>query len=137
MKKSLRARFKPYAIDTGLRNRGAFTFSEESGWLAENIVLNHLRKRHEHIFHGSNAGEVDFLVKEGLRIARTIQVWQADPSETAIPARELAPFEPRLRSTDSGECLLITNDLERVEKAGKKEIRRVPLVLLLLGESFY
>jgi hypothetical protein len=78
-------------------------------------------------------GAVDFLVKEGLRIARTIQVWQADLSETVIPARELVPFEPRLRSADSGECLLITNDLERVERMGKKEICCVPLALFLLG----
>jgi hypothetical protein len=76
--------------------------------------------------------EVDFLVKEGLRVAQSIQVWQADPSETAITARELVPFESRLRSADSGECLLITNDLERVEKMGEKEIRCVPLVLFLL-----
>jgi len=110
----------------------AFTFSEDSGWLAENIVLNHLRRRHEHIFYGSNGGEVDFWVKEGLRIVQTIQVWQADPSETAIPARELAPFESRLRSADSGECLLITNDLERVERVGKKQIRCLPLALFLL-----
>jgi hypothetical protein len=54
-------------------------------------------------------------------------------SETAIPTRELASFESRLRSKDPGECLLITNDLERVEKVGKKEIRCVPLVLFLLG----
>jgi uncharacterized protein len=58
LKKSLRARFKPYAIDTGLRNRMAFTFSEDSGWLAENIVLNHLRRRHEQIYYGSNGGRL-------------------------------------------------------------------------------
>lgn len=133
LKKSLRARFKPYAIDTGLRNRVAFTFSEDSGWLAENIVLNHLRRRHEQIYYGSNGGEIDFLVKEGLRIVQSIQVWQADASETMIPARELAAFESRSRSANPGECLLITNDLERMEKVGKKEIRCVPLVLFLLG----
>lgn len=133
LKKSLRARFKPYSIDTGLRNRVAFTFSEDSGWLAENIVLNHLRKRHEQIYYGSNGGEIDFIVKEGMRIVQSIQIWQADESETTIPARELAAFESRSRSANPGECLLITNDLERMEKVGKKEIRCVPLVLFLLG----
>ncbi len=133
LKKSLRARFKPYAIDTGLRNRVAFTFSEDSGWLAENIVLNHLRRGHEQIYYGSNGGEIDFIVKEGMRIVQSIQVWQADASETAIPDRELAAFESRSRSANLGECLLITNELERMEKVGKKEIRCVPLVLFLLG----
>jgi hypothetical protein len=133
LKKSFRARFKPYAIDTGLRNRVAFTFSEDSGWLAENILLNHLRGRHEQIFYGSNGGEIDFLVKEGVRIVKAIQVWQADASETMIPARELAAFESRSRSANPEECFLITNDLERVEKVGKKEIRCLPLALFLLG----
>ena len=133
LKKSLRARFKPYAIDTGLRNRVAFTFSEDSGWLAENIVLNHLRRRHEQIYYGGNGGEIDFIVKEGMRVVQSIQVWQADAAETAIPARELAAFESLSRSANPGECILITNDLERMEKVGKKEIRCVPLVLFLLG----
>ncbi|MBI5583210.1 MAG: ATP-binding protein [Deltaproteobacteria bacterium] len=133
LKKSLRARFKPYAIDTGLRNRVAFTFSEDSGWLAENLVLHHLRQRHENIYYGSNGGEVDFLIKEGLRVARSIRVWHADPSETQIPARELAPFAVHSRVADSGESLLITNDLEQMEKVGKKEIRCLPLAVFLLG----
>ena len=38
LKSSMRAGFKPYAIDTGLRNRIAFAFSEEMGWLVENVV---------------------------------------------------------------------------------------------------
>jgi hypothetical protein len=67
-----------------------------------------------------------------MRITQSIQVWQADASEMKIPARELAAFETRLRSADRGECILITNDLERVEKVGKKEIRCVPLVSFLL-----
>jgi uncharacterized protein len=133
LKKSLRARFKPYAIDTGLRNRVAFTFSEDSGWLAENIVLNHLRRHHEQIYYGGNGGEIDFIVKEGMRIVQSIQVWQADAGVTVIPARELAAFESPSRSATPGECILITNDLERMEKIGKKEIRCVPLVLFLLG----
>jgi hypothetical protein len=132
LKKSLRARFKPYAIDTGLRNRVAFTFSEDSGWLAENLVLHHLRQRHENLFYGSNGVEVDFLVKEGMRVAQSIQVWYADPAETQIPARELTPFAVHPRVADSGESLLITNDLERVEKVGKREIRCVPLAVFLL-----
>jgi hypothetical protein len=68
-----------------------------------------------------------------MRIVQSIQVWQADASETPIPARELDAFEPRSRSANPGECLLITNDLERKEKVGKKEIPCVPLVLFLLG----
>jgi predicted AAA+ superfamily ATPase len=94
--------------------------------LAENIVLNHLRRGHEQIYYGGNGGEIDFIVKEGIRVVESIQVWQADAVETAIPVRKLAAFESLSRSANPGECILITNDLERMEKVGKKEIRCVP-----------
>jgi uncharacterized protein len=132
MKKSIRARFKPYAIDTGLRNRVAFSFSEDSGWLAENIVLNHLRSRHEDIYYESNGGEVDFVVKEGVKVTRSIQVWHADAAETVIPKREFAVFNAGGKAAAKRECLLITNDVARTERAGAARIQCVPLVLFLL-----
>jgi len=132
MKKSIRARFKPYAIDTGLRNRVAFSFSEDSGWLAENIVLNHLRSRHEEIYYESNGGEVDFVVREGTNITRSIQVWYADAAETETPEREFAAFKIKDRAAAKRECFLITNDVTRTVKAGGTQIQCVPLVLFLL-----
>jgi predicted AAA+ superfamily ATPase len=132
MKKSIRARFKPYAIDTGLRNRVAFSFSEDSGWLAENIVLNHLRSRHEEIYYESNGGEVDFVIKEGMKITRSIQVWHADAAETAIPEREFAAFKIKDRAAAKRERFLITNDVARTVRAGGTQIQCVPLVLFLL-----
>jgi hypothetical protein len=68
-----------------------------------------------------------------MRIVQTIQVWQADPSEVTIPPRELTAVDPLLRSTDPGECLLSTNDLEREEKLEGKGIRCESSVLFLLG----
>ncbi len=68
-----------------------------------------------------------------MRVVQSIQVWEVDASEMAIPARELIAFDSLSRSANLGECLLITNDLERMEKVGKKEIHCVPLVLFLLG----
>jgi len=135
MKKSIRARFKPYAIDAGLRNRVAFSFSEDSGWLAENIVLNHLRSRHEEIYYESVGGEVDFVVKEGMQIIRSIQVWHADAAETAIPEREIAGFKIKYRAAAKRECFLITNDVARTVRAGGTQIQCVPLVLFLLDLS--
>lgn len=132
MKKSIRARFKPYTIDTGLRNRVAFSFSEDSGWLAENIVLNHLRSRHEEIYYESNGGEVDFVVREGTKISRSIQVWYADAAETETPEREFAAFKIKDRAAAKRECFLITNDVTRTVRAGGTQIQCVPLVLFLL-----
>ena len=130
IKKNLRSRFKPYAVDTGLRNRVAFTFSEDSGWLAENMVHAHLKRRHEAIYYEANDRNVDFVVKEGLAVTRRIQVWYADPSSTVVPEREVAAFAAAGRT--EGENLLITNDIAQTIALGKTEVRCVPLALFLL-----
>jgi uncharacterized protein len=93
LKSTLRAGFKPYAVDTGLRNRASFSFSGDLGWLAENAVYAHLMRQHEEVyFLTDGGGETDFLVKEGTSIAQRIQVWYGDTSERTIPDRELAAF---------------------------------------------
>jgi predicted AAA+ superfamily ATPase len=132
LKKSIRVRFKPYVIDTGLRNRVAFSFSEDTGWLAENIVLNHLRSRHDEIYYESNGGEVDFVVKEGMKRSRSIKVWHADAAETAIPEREFAAFKTKDRAAAKRECFLITNDVTRPVRAGRAQVQCIPMVQFLL-----
>ncbi len=133
LKSVQRAGFKPYAIDTGLRNRVAFSFSAETGRLVENVVHNHLRRCHEEIYFAIDGGETDFIVKEGLKIVRRIQVWYEDAPQSEIPERELAAFE-KLQGDDA-ECLLLTNDLEKDTEIGPTKVRCLPVVkYLLLGK---
>lgn len=132
LKSSMRGGFKPYCIDTGLRNRVAFSFSEDLGWLAENVVYCHLKRSHEEVYFESNGCDTDFVVKEGMAITKRIQVWYGDAAETAVPDRELACFR-KLRAEDAqAECILITNDHEDVIVAGATRVRCVPLVKFLL-----
>jgi predicted AAA+ superfamily ATPase len=91
----MRAGFMPYAVDTGLRNRIAFAFSEDLGWLVENVVFCHLKRFHEEVYYHSNGSETDFLLKEGMRITRRIQVWYGDISETGLPDRSRPVSESR------------------------------------------
>ncbi len=135
-----RAGFKPYAIDTGLRNRVAFAFSPDTGWLAENILYNQLRSSHDEVFFAANGTETDFIVKTGSKIASRIQVWYEDPDRSEIPARELAAFANPPTDGALGElggppaeCLLLTNDIERQMQVGPSGVRCVPLVKYLLG----
>lgn len=132
VKRIVRARFKPYCIDTGIRNRVAFSFSGDQGWLAENVVLNQLRGIHEEIYYGANGAEVDFIVKEGVRVAKRIQVWYADAADSALPARETLAFEQAGRDRETVERLILTNDLEQTMKVAGREVRCVPLVMYLL-----
>ncbi len=132
LKSSMRAGFKPYAVDTGLRNRVAFSFSEDAGRLAENAVYCHLKRRHEEVYFHANGRENDFVVKEGMRVTQLIQVWYEDVTETAIPDRELACFSKPLDGHEGAENILVTNDYEDVIKAGTARIRCIPAVKFLL-----
>lgn len=132
LKSVQRAGFKPYAIDTGMRNRVAFSFSADAGRLVENVVHNHLRRFHEEIYYATDGGETDFVVKEGMTITRRIQVWFEDTPQTQIPPRELVPFSHL--DEEVAECLLLTNDLETEIEVGKLTVRCLPVVkYLLLG----
>lgn len=133
LKSVQRAGFKPYAIDTGLRNRVAFSFSADAGRLAENVVHNHLRRSHEGVYFAADRGETDFVIKEGMTITRRIQVWYEDVSRTVIPERELAPFGNL--EEGGAECLLLTNDLETEIEVGTIRVHCRPVVKYLLDFS--
>ncbi len=132
LKSVQRAGFKPYAIDTGLRNRVAFSFSAAAGRLVENVVHNQLRRCQEEVCFGAEGRETDFIVKEGVSITRRIQIWYEDALQAEIPERELTAFGDLQR--DAGQCLLLTNDLERDIEIGTTKVHCVPVVkYLLLG----
>ena len=102
------------------------------GWLAENVVLNHLKEHCEEFFYDSNGGELDFLMREGTRIIMRVQVWYADPVETTIPDRELKGFGQRGKTLEKAEKLILTNDLEQVQKVGGETACCLPLTLFRL-----
>jgi len=132
LKSVQRAGFKPYAIDTGIRNRVAFSFSTDAGRLVENVVHNHLRRSFEEIYYAADDGETDFVVKEGMAITRRIQVWYEDVHRSEVPKRELAVFDRA--EEDDAQCLLLTNDLETEIDLGAVRVRCLPVVkYLLLG----
>lgn len=133
LKSSMRAGFKPYAVDTGLRNRIAFAFSDDLGWLVENVVFCHLKRQHEEVYYHLNGSETDFVVKEGMRITRRIHVWYGDISEIGIPKRELACFQKPLEGHEGAEAILVTNDYEDVIDTGASRVQCIPAVKFLLG----
>ena len=130
LKSVQRAGFKPYAVDTGMRNRVAFSFSADTGRLVENVVHNHLRLFHEEIYYATDGGETDFIIKEGTTITQRIQVWYEDAQQTEIPQRELTPFSNL--DGNVAKCLLLTNDLETEIKIGKLTVQCLPVIKYLL-----
>ncbi|MFQ6129918.1 MAG: ATP-binding protein [Candidatus Hadarchaeaceae archaeon] len=128
---------KIYCADTGIVNRFAPKFSENLGKLAENVVYLELRRKFEppehEIFYWRNRqwGEVDFVVKEGLRVKHLVQVcW--DPTDEETKKREMRGLAKAMEEFKLKKGLVLTSDFEGEEKVEERRILYRPLWKWLL-----
>jgi predicted AAA+ superfamily ATPase len=127
---------KIYCTDNGLAVASGFRFSENRGALYENLVAIALKKEElsgrNSIFYwkSSNNEEVDFVVKEGLRVSRLIQVC-ADISNPQTMKREMRALIKASQELNCNDLLLINDRIDRVEtfkwQDAKRQIRLMPL----------
>lgn len=105
-----------YTIDNGLTGALSTKVSQDRGALLENLVYQELRRRGADAFVLVQPDyEVDFLVREGRRVACLIQVCAAleDP---ATVAREYRALRMAARATRCRELVLLTPTGEGPEK---------------------
>jgi len=124
---------KAYCIDTGLRNAVSFKFSEDIGRLTENVVFIELKRRGKDVYYWKDKSdrEVDFLIKDGLKIKELIQVcWGIE--NTGTEKREIKSLLEAMEEFKLEHGLVITEDYEAEEMVGKKKIRFIPLWKWLL-----
>lgn len=124
---------KVYCIDTGLRNAVSFKFSEDIGRLAENLVFIELKRRGKEAYYWKNRkGEVDFVIKEGLKPSELIQVcW--DVTDKKTKKREIKGLLEALKTFKLKQGVVLTEDYSKVEKLEKKNIQFLPLWKWLLS----
>lgn len=142
MKEQEKAQRKVYSIDSGLSNAIGFRFTKNSGKLMENIVATELRIRQTfepgieiYYWKDQSGKEVDFLVKDGLKVSGLIQVCQ-DFSDMGTKEREVKSLVKALDEFNLESGLIITEDYEGDEKIGNKEIIYMPLWKWLLPGTF-
>jgi predicted AAA+ superfamily ATPase len=131
---------KVYSIDVGLSNAIGFRFRENLGKLAENLVALELRRRQvQHpdleFFYWKDETqlEVDFVIKEGLRVQGLLQVcW--DPSEEETRRREVRGLVKAMDEFELHEGLVLTEDFEGEEEVKGKKILYKPVWSWLLAE---
>lgn len=121
---------KLYCIDTGIINAVSSRFMENSGRLAENLVAIELVKRHgsDNIFYwkDTQAREVDFVIKDGLKLRELIQVcWNIDQPETKN--REIRSLIAAMDEFGLKTGSILTEDFEGDEKIDGKTIVYKPL----------
>ncbi|MBU4190433.1 MAG: DUF4143 domain-containing protein, partial [Candidatus Thermoplasmatota archaeon] len=128
---------KCYVNDTGLINSVSISFSQNIGKLMENAVFLELERRKKavtNIFYWKNftGNEVDFVVKQGLRIKQLIQVcYSVEDYETK--EREIKALLKASKELKCKDLLVITEDYEDEEKVKGKKIKYIPLWKWLLG----
>jgi len=131
---------KMYAVDTGMVNALAFTFSENIGKLMENTVAVELLRQRSasssrlelYYWKDPQQREVDFVIKEGADVARLIQVCH-DIDNPKTKARELKSLVLAAGELDCRDLLVITWDWEGEEEFKGCDIRFVPLWKWLPG----
>ena len=122
---------KIYAVDTGLATTVTLSFSKNLGRLVENAVALHLIKKYgeNNLFYYRGKREVDFILREGLRITKAIQVtWDLRESYE----REVKALLEAMNVFDLEEGIIVTADQEREEVYDDKEIRVLPFWKFLL-----
>ncbi|MEM3648208.1 MAG: ATP-binding protein [Thermoproteota archaeon] len=131
---------KVYLADTGLTR--VFRISPDYGRLMENTVFLHLLRESNknpllsfYYWKDNQQNEVDFLVKEGLKIKRLIQVTYASGRDE-VDKREVKALLKASRELNCKNLQVITWDYEDEVEIENRKIRFTPLWRQLLpGQS--
>ncbi|MCS7138756.1 MAG: DUF4143 domain-containing protein [Crenarchaeota archaeon] len=131
---------KVYLADTGLTR--VFRTSPDYGRLMENTVFLHLLRESNkspllsfYYWKDYQQNEVDFLVKEGLRIKQLIQVTHASGKDE-VDKREVKALLKAGRELKCKDLRVITWDYEDEAEIENRKIRFIPLwKQLLAGKS--
>jgi predicted AAA+ superfamily ATPase len=131
---------KVYCTDTSFINAVAFSTSDNTGRLMENVVATELLRRRSYLGNDAEVfywkdyygREVDFVIKKGKKVEELVQVTYAS-SKNEINDRETKALLYGSKDLRCSNLLIITWDYEGMISAGRKKIRCMPLWKWLLG----
>lgn len=128
-KTQLRNPRKVYAMDIGLVNAVASTFSDNTGRKLENLVYIHLRTKYREIYYFKDKGECDFVIKQDGLVIQAIQVCHVINDENFT--REYNGLLAAMEFFDLPEGVIIThNQSDEFNRNGKK-VRLIPAYIFL------
>ncbi len=123
---------KAYLVDNGYIAAKAVQFSSNSGKLMENLVFSELLKlgykpnRDLFYYKTRNGREVDFILREGLKIKTLVQVvYKID--ELNAKAREIKALVEASGELQCDDLIILTWDYESVDRQRGKEIKFTPI----------
>ena len=122
---------KFYVLDNSFLKTIAFNFSENAGKRLENLVFIELLRRGFDIYYFANKNECDFVIKEGLKITKAIQVCLV-LDNPVTKKREVEGLVEALKEYNLKEGLILTLDKEEEITYGDKKIIVKPVWKWLL-----
>ncbi len=128
LKEQVRSPKKVYGYDPGMINAIKFKTSRDIGRLMENLVAVELARRGSEFYYyrSVNGKEVDFVIKQGAKVAQLIQVCY-NPDDYATRKRELASLVKASKELECDEMLILTLDYEAEEKHAGRRVNFLPL----------
>ena len=128
VKEQMKSPRKVYAYDTGVINAVKFKTAPDIGRLIENMVaIELLRRGKEFYYYKTRDGkEVDFAVKEGLKVSQLIQVCH-DIDNDKTKKREINALVKVADETGCDNLMVLTWDYEEKETFGEREIHYLSL----------
>lgn len=137
MKEQFKAPRKIYCVDNGFISSKAFQSSQNSGRTMENCVFVELLRRgfqsNASLFYyrTRNKREVDFVLRDGIKVDRLIQVCMSLDDKMTMK-REMKALEEAGEELGCSHLNIITWDYESKEGSRGKEVLCVPLWKWLL-----
>ena len=128
LRQQIKSPRKIYSYDPGTINVIKFKTTPDTGKLLENLAAIELLRRGKEFYYyrTTNGKEVDFAVKEGLRVEQLIQVC-FDLSDYQTRKRETSAFIKASKEVSCGNLIVLTWDDERSEVVNGKEVIFMPL----------
>jgi len=123
---------KVYSIDNGFSVVNSASFSEDKGRMLENMAFLNLRKIYKEIFYFQETGECDFVIKEGTKITKAIQVCYNLTEQNKD--REINGLITAMNKFDLKEGLILTYNQDDEFIIKNKKIKLVPVWKWLLNK---
>ncbi len=133
MKKMLVSPKKVYAIDNGFITKNSASFFDDNGRLLENLVFINLRKKNKDIFYFQEENECDFLIRDGIKIVKAIQVCYELNKDSKD--REINGILDAMNRFKLKEGLILTYNQEDKFVIEDKIIKAIPVWKWLLNEK--
>jgi len=125
---------KFYVLDNSFLKTVAFNFSENAGKRLENLVFIELVRRGNEIYYHAKKNECDFIIKEGLKITKAIQVCLI-LDNAVTKKREVDGLIEAMKEYKLKEGLILTLDKEEGLVVEDKKITIKPVWKWLLGKG--